>query len=464
MLVTMGEGSGTPTEPHHTPTSKATPSPQHELSSSSLLPVTTESLLTGRSLDEGEEAAEKFSDDTEEMATVLTSMDAASILTSGGVQVVPTAAEVATTTVKSTPYTRRKGKETMVESKTPEKKKGRSLDEGEEAPVERSTERGSDDTEEMVTVLTSLDATSILTSGVFQTDDISVDTWQQFHYSCPIHQSSYAVPLLHVSLQFLHPFLYAHSFFDLLSPSAPPFLLLLTQQRMPLSREQQKEFYMSVLKSHSGWKAKHFKGMTLEEIKEKFDPVWKQIQDFVPIGSKEEGERFKRKGLRLEQDSPKKVKISKEVPKENLKEMMQLIPVEEHFDREDLNQLWTLVKETLNIRQATSNKEKELSVELKRLYEPDVEDLMIHQYLQNEHYALWEVIEFGDSYEAPKDGAATGSTSNRKKGRTIAVTTEDMQKRRNDVKARNTLLLALPDEHQLRFIKYKMAQELWVLL
>nr|GEW09251.1 hypothetical protein [Tanacetum cinerariifolium] len=36
-----------------------------------------------------------------------------------------------------------------------------------------------------------------------------------------------------------------------------------------------------------------------------------------------------------------------------------------------------------------------------------------------------------------------------------------MQKRRNDVKARTTLLLALPNEHQLRFNKYKMAQELW---
>nr|GEX48791.1 hypothetical protein [Tanacetum cinerariifolium] len=33
--------------------------------------------------------------------------------------------------------------------------------------------------------------------------------------------------------------------------------------------------------------------------------------------------------------------------------------------------------------------------------------------------------------------------------------------RRNDVKARTTLLLALPDEHQLRFNKYKTAQELW---
>nr|GEZ68463.1 hypothetical protein [Tanacetum cinerariifolium] len=64
--------------------------------------------------------------------------------------------------------------------------------------------------------------------------------------------------------------------------------------------------------------------------------------------------------------------------------------------------------------------------------------LRIQQYLQNEHYALWEVIEFGDSYEAHKDDAATGSTSEgsaKKKGRTVAVTTED--------------------------IKYKTAQELW---
>nr|GEZ21762.1 hypothetical protein [Tanacetum cinerariifolium] len=88
----------------------------------------------------------------------------------------------------------------------------------------------------------------------------------------------------------------------------------------------------------------------------------------------------------------------------------------------------------------------------------------IQQYLQNEHYALWEVIEFGDSYKAPQEESGTGSVSEssaKKKGRTIALTTEDMQKRRNDVKARTTLLLALLDEHQLRFSTYKTAQELW---
>nr|GEV00668.1 hypothetical protein [Tanacetum cinerariifolium] len=69
----------------------------------------------------------------------------------------------------------------------------------------------------------------------------------------------------------------------------------------------------------------------------------------------------------LEQDSAKKVKTSEEVSEEDLKEMMHLVPVEEvyvealqHFDREDLNQLWALVKETLRIRPTTCDKEKEL--------------------------------------------------------------------------------------------------------
>ncbi|GJS55198.1 ribonuclease H-like domain-containing protein [Tanacetum coccineum] len=89
---------------------------------------------------------------------------------------------------------------------------------------------------------------------------------------------------------------------------------------------------------------------------------------------------------------------------------------------------------------------------------------IIQQYLQHEHYALWEVIGFGDSYRAPtQDKSVSGEAtpSSRSKGRIVAVTTKDMQKRRNDVKARTTLLLALPDEHQLRFNKYETTKELW---
>nr|GFB15497.1 hypothetical protein [Tanacetum cinerariifolium] len=102
--------------------------------------------IKGRNLDEGEAIAERVSDDTEEMATVLTSMDAVTVLASTAAEVptgsgsipttgppaieVPTGSDVvltaglifATATVV-TLYTRRKGKETMVESETLKKKK-----------------------------------------------------------------------------------------------------------------------------------------------------------------------------------------------------------------------------------------------------------------------------------------------------------------------------------------------------
>nr|GEZ34432.1 putative ribonuclease H-like domain-containing protein [Tanacetum cinerariifolium] len=88
-----------------------------------------------------------------------------------------------------------------------------------------------------------------------------------------------------------------------------------------------------------------------------------------------------------------------------VKEKMQLVPIEEiyvealqvkhpiidwkHFDREDLNQLWVLVKESLRNMPAISDKEKELWVELKRLFEPDVEDY-IWTHRQNLMHALLE--------------------------------------------------------------------------
>nr|GEX48948.1 hypothetical protein [Tanacetum cinerariifolium] len=91
----------------------------------------------------------------------------------------------------------------------------------------------------------------------------------------------------------------------------------------------------------------------------------------------------------------------------------------------------------------------------------------IQQYLQHEHYALWEVIEFGDSYVVPPSSSSTTTTnttsseSGIKSRRTVTLTAEDMQRKKNDVKTRTTLLLSLPEEHQLRFSKYKTARELW---
>nr|GEW85318.1 hypothetical protein [Tanacetum cinerariifolium] len=108
-------------------------------------------------------------------------------------------------------------------------------------------------------------------------------------------------------------------------------LMYQAQQSQPLSKKEQREFYMSVLRSHSGWKTKHFRGMTLEEIREKSIPVWKQIENFVPMALKEEREIVKRKGLKLEWGSAKRMKTSEDVSEEDIKEMMQLVPVEEVY-------------------------------------------------------------------------------------------------------------------------------------
>nr|GEU36627.1 hypothetical protein [Tanacetum cinerariifolium] len=115
--------------------------------------------IKGRSIDEGEAAAERISDDSEELARVLTSIDAATVLAGGidiptgsgfiptagppvgdiptGSDAIPTASPVFATATMVTPYSRKKGKEVMVESDTPKKQR---LQEQIDAQVARELE------------------------------------------------------------------------------------------------------------------------------------------------------------------------------------------------------------------------------------------------------------------------------------------------------------------------------------
>nr|GEZ04795.1 hypothetical protein [Tanacetum cinerariifolium] len=418
-------------------------------------PSRKDATIKGRSLEIGEEAGvekstERESNDIEELVNVLTSLDAANILTSR-VQVVsvPPAAEVSTvgiptssgqlwTLVRETLSIRqatsdkenklwvelkrlyepvvedqlwthtqalmhdpveRKGKEKMVESDMPKKKKlqeqidvhmAREIEEQLAREDQRMNEQIAKDAK--IAKIYAEEELQMLIDGLDRNNEIVAKYLQEYE--------QFAVDLsIEENIEMINELVKYQDHYA-------KVLKYQSQQRKPLSKKQQREFYMS--------------GMSLEEIREKFIPVCKQIEDFVPMASKEEGERFKRKGLRLEQSSAKKMKTAEDVSEEDLKQMMQLVPVEEvyvealqvkhqiidweihtegqrnywkiirlgghtavyqffidmlkHFDREDLNQLWTLVKETLSIRLATCDKEKELWVELKRLFEPDVED------------------------------------------------------------------------------------------
>nr|GFA46952.1 hypothetical protein [Tanacetum cinerariifolium] len=117
--------------------------------------------IKGRSINEGEAAAERISNDSEDIARVLTSMDAATVLAGGidvptgsgsipttgppatvistGSEVGPTASliVVPTSSLIVTSYSRRKGKEVMVKSDTPKKQR---LQEQIDAQVARELE------------------------------------------------------------------------------------------------------------------------------------------------------------------------------------------------------------------------------------------------------------------------------------------------------------------------------------
>ncbi|GKC95310.1 hypothetical protein Tco_1160752 [Tanacetum coccineum] len=113
------------------------------------------------------------------------------------------------------------------------------------------------------------------------------------------------------------------------------------------TKSERRKFYMSVLRSHVRWKTKDFKGITFEQIEEKFIPFWEKMQDFIPMDSKQESERFKRPRTHLGQRSSKRLKTtkasgsepsqeqqtkdSKDLSEEELKNMMEIVPIKEVY-------------------------------------------------------------------------------------------------------------------------------------
>nr|GEV05994.1 hypothetical protein [Tanacetum cinerariifolium] len=339
----------------------------------------------GRSINEGEASNERISNDSKDVARVLTSMDAATVLAGGidvptgsnfiptagppatvistGSEVGPTASPIVGPTASPivTSYSRRKGKEVMVESDTLKKQRlqeqidaqvARELEEQQEKEDMRMNEQIARDAEvarihaeeELQRMIDSLDKSNETIAKYLQ-------EYQDFTLELPL------------------------------------------DKRIELISDLKREYYMAMIRNNLGWKVKDFKGLSFEEIEAKFTEVRKQVEDFIPIGSKEEAERLKRKGLNLEKENVKKQKSSEEAPemeepteeitKEKMKELMQLVLVEDVYVQalqvkhpiidwkvhtEGQRSYWQI------IRPATSEKEMELWVELKRLYEPDPED------------------------------------------------------------------------------------------
>nr|GEX11355.1 hypothetical protein [Tanacetum cinerariifolium] len=341
-----------------------------------------------------EAAAERVSDDIEEMATVMTSIDAATVLASGAAEV-PTGSGSIPTGSGSIPTAGFPAAEVPTGSDVVPTASlvfataivvARELEDQLEREDQRMSEQIAIDTEvarihveeELQSMIDRLDISNETVAKYLQ-------EYQQFASELPLERR---IELISDLVRYQDNYDKVHKF--------------QTQQRNPWSKNQKRDYYMAIIRSNLGWKVKDFKGMTFEEIEAKFTTVWKQIEDFIPMGSKEEAERLKRKGLSLEQKSAKKLKTSEEVteeakspdevPKEkvhtegkrsywkitrlggSLASYQFFIDMLKHLDREDLNQLWRIMKESLSNMPPTSDKVMELWVKLNKLYEPDEDD------------------------------------------------------------------------------------------
>nr|GEW60786.1 hypothetical protein [Tanacetum cinerariifolium] len=343
-------------------------------------------------------AAEKVSDDIEEMATVLITMDTASVLSSGGVQVVPTATTVApanvsistgsgvvptaSTTISTTtpifatsttvtPYTRRKGKEKMVKTHKPKKKKivqeqiniqfARELEEELEREAQRMNAQIARD-EEIAKIHVEEELQQMI-AGLDRSNETIAKRLEEYDQVATKLTIGERIELISELVKYQDH----HS----------KILKYQAQQRKSRTKKQKRDFYMAVIRNNLGGVSKISEGET----------AWLKIRS----------EQESAKKQKTTKEVSEEVKSYDEIPEEKIKELIRLVPIEEVYvealqvkhtiidwkiDREDLNQLWALEKETLGIRPATNEKEIELWVELKRPYEPDVED---HLWTHTQH-------------------------------------------------------------------------------
>ncbi|GJY51514.1 hypothetical protein Tco_0442361 [Tanacetum coccineum] len=208
-------------------------------------------------------------------------------------------------------------------------------------------------------------------------------------------------------------------------------------KKKPVTVAQARKNMMVYLKNMANYKMKYFKGMSYDQIRPIFEEEYRKIQTLFKKDievSKSEKKRVTEESLL--QESFKKLRTAqasgsepfhqekstdepKELSKEDLKKMLEIVPVEEFrvealqtkypiidreirtegsrkywkiirvgniteayqgfedmlkdFDKEDLDTLWSLVKEKFRSIKPTEDMERALWVELKRIYEPDKE-------------------------------------------------------------------------------------------
>nr|GEZ57906.1 hypothetical protein [Tanacetum cinerariifolium] len=209
-------------------------------------------------------------------------------------------------------------------------------DEGrEELGADKSTEKGSNDIEDMVNVLSSMEAANILSSGGATISTASVSPTDIFLTTgVPTVSGSFPIVAREMEEEF-------------------------ARENQRLSKQAARDSKIARIHTEEELKLM-IEGLDRNnEVISKHLSEYEQAEADLSVGEKIEliSELVKYQD-HLAEILKYQAQQSKPSPKKE----------------EDLHQLWILVKETFSIRQCTRDKEKELWVELKRLFEPDSED------------------------------------------------------------------------------------------
>nr|GEX76962.1 hypothetical protein [Tanacetum cinerariifolium] len=301
-----------------------------------------------------------------------------------GSDVVPTAGLIFASATVVTPYKRRKGKEKMIKSETLKKKR---IQEQMDIQMARQLEEEMEREAQRMNEQIARDA-EIARLHAEEELQIMIDGLDRSNETIAKYQDNYAK---------VHKYQ--------------------TLQRKPRSKKQNKDYYMA-------------------------------IEDFILMSSKEETERFKKKGPRLEQVSEKKLKTSEEVPEEVLKDKRDgaLVELKRLYEPDDEDQLWShthnlmhaqvewKLYDTCRVHHVTS-KDKEIFMLVEKDYplRKGLAIVMISYKLDVENYSQMEIIEFPLLEEVPTASKESSHYQKKRDATAVKICTATKVKKRVQV-------------------------------
>ncbi|GJV81542.1 hypothetical protein Tco_1517412, partial [Tanacetum coccineum] len=198
------------------------------------------------------------------------------------------------------------------------------------------------------------------------------------------------------------------------------------RRNKPPTQAQQRTYMSNYIKHMGGYTLQQLRGYSFDEIKTLFETTMRSVNTFVPIESEVDkavpelaaGSSKRAAEEELDQESSKRHKTDEslelakeprdkeadELSQEELQQMMKIVP-EQGMNVETLQTKYpiidweiyiegtrNLVKEKFNSTEPTYDKEREIWVELKRLFEPDTDDKLWK--LQNHiHDLTWKLYD-----------------------------------------------------------------------